>query len=80
MYYWRLMGVHANQSSGITCDQVKHSVIGSRNTAAERGLLKVVLQREGIGLLAQQDCCGQPGETDLVGHAGCLETTMTTLR
>jgi hypothetical protein len=43
MYYWRLMGVHANQSSGITCDQVKHGVISGRNTAAETGLLKVVV-------------------------------------
>ena len=43
-------------------------------------MLKVVVQRGIIGLLAQQDCCGQPCDTDLVRHAGYLETTLTTLR
>ena len=80
MCHWRFMGVHANQSSGITCDQVKHGVISGRNTAPETGLLKVVIQRGIIGLLAQQDCCGQPCDTNPVCHAGCLETTLTTLR
>ena len=80
MCHWRLMGFHTNQSREITCDQVKHGVTGGRNTAPETGSMKIVVQSGIIGLLAQQDCYGQPGGTDLVRHKGCLETTLTTLR